>query len=267
MTMAAEKKSKALALPDNIVNLLADADKRKGFPPGTMLSMMSQEAGGNFEKFISDPGAYHYPLNAEGKRVAKHSGVISTAKGPFGITDSTAKKPGYGVSPLVGTTFEDHLNFAADYLGGRAKAAGSLEGGMAGYGEGAKYASQVVDRRDGQTQSAGLRVPVQVAQSANMNVGSTTEGQSLPPGSSKNIPPEQGVASAEPALFTPNEWVAFTRAMHDSGAPAALDQNQSPTAAPVYAGVQVPDFLQGLRGVPGNVPINFTGFGSYGVHG
>ena len=267
MTMAAEKKSKALALPDNIVNLLADADKRKGFPPGTMLSMMSQEAGGNFEKFISDPSAYHYPLNADGKRVAKHSGAISTAKGPFGITDSTAKKPGYGVSPLVGTTFEDHLNFAADYLGGRAKAAGSLEGGMAGYGEGAKYASQVVNRRDGQTQGAGLRVPVQVAQAANMNVGGIAERQSLDPRMAADAPPIQGIASSEPALLSPNEWVSFTRALSGADTVPALDKKQSPTEPTVYAGVQVPDFLQGLRGVPTNVPINFTGFGSYGVHG
>ena len=78
------KRSSALSIPDTLLASLDAADVRHGFPKGTMMSLMQQEIGGN-AKFLEDPAAYHYGLNAEGKRVAGHTGKVSTAFGPFGI--------------------------------------------------------------------------------------------------------------------------------------------------------------------------------------
>ena len=143
---------------NNIQALLAQADKARGFPAGTMASVMQQETGGN-AKYLQDPSTYHYGLNAEGKRVAGHTGKISTAFGPFGILESTGRDPGYGVRPLQNKSIEEQVRFASDYLDARSKSAGSLNAGLAGYGEGAKYSQQVARRRDG-----GIPTPVQLAQ-------------------------------------------------------------------------------------------------------
>ena len=130
--------------PD-ISQLLQAADKQYGFPAGTMASLMQQETGGN-QKYLNDPAAYHYDLNAEGKRIAGHTGKVSTAFGPFGILESTAANPGYGVAPLKDKSLEEQVRFAAEYLGARSKAGGGLASGLAGYGEGSKYATQVLAR-------------------------------------------------------------------------------------------------------------------------
>ena len=131
--------------PDELVQLLIEADKRNGFPVGTMASVMRQEIGGN-TKYIQDPAAYHYPAGSDGRRVAKHTGKVSTAFGPFGILESTAADPGYGVRPLQDKSLAEQVRFASDYLAARAKQAGSLEKGLAGYGEGTKYSQQVMSR-------------------------------------------------------------------------------------------------------------------------
>lgn len=131
--------------PDELVQLLIEADKRNGFPVGTMASVMRQEIGGN-SKYIQDPAAYHYPLGPDGRRVAKHTGKVSTAFGPFGILESTAADPGYGVKPLQDKSLGEQVRFASEYLAARAKQAGSLEKGLAGYGEGQKYSQQVLSR-------------------------------------------------------------------------------------------------------------------------
>ena len=131
----------------NLAELLVAADTRKGFPAGTMASLMKQESGGQ-ERFTTDPAAYHYPLNAEGKRVAGHSGAQSSAFGLFGILESTGSKPGYGVEPLKNKSIEEQVRFASDYLAGRSKE-GGLSAGLAGYGEGPKYAAQVMSRIGG----------------------------------------------------------------------------------------------------------------------
>lgn len=131
--------------PDELVQLLIEADKRNGFPVGTMASVMRQEIGGN-TKYIQDPAAYHYPVGPDGRRVAKHTGKVSTAFGPFGILESTAADPGYGVRPLQDKSLPEQVRFASDYLAARAKQVGSLEKGLAGYGEGQKYSQQVLGR-------------------------------------------------------------------------------------------------------------------------
>ena len=121
-----------------------------------MASLMQQEVGGQLEKYLGDPATYHYAAGADGRRVAPQSGKISTAFGPFGILESTARDPGFGVKPLAGKTFGEQLAFAGDYLAARSKG-GGLASGLAGYGEGAKYAQQVVAR------VGGGGWPVQVA--------------------------------------------------------------------------------------------------------
>lgn len=131
--------------PDELVQLLIEADKRNGFPVGTMASVMRQEIGSN-TKYIQDPAAYHYPAGPDGRRVAKHTGKVSTAFGPFGILESTAADPGYGVRPLQDKSLAEQVRFASEYLAARAKQAGSLEQGLAGYGEGQKYSQQVLGR-------------------------------------------------------------------------------------------------------------------------
>ena len=133
---------------ENISEKLAAADDRNGFPAGTMASILQQETGGN-KKYLQDPTAYHYGLNAEGKRVAGHTGKISTAFGPFGILESTAKDPGYGVAPLKDKSLDEQVRFASDYLAARSKGKGGLVEGLAGYGEGTKYAEQVMGRIKG----------------------------------------------------------------------------------------------------------------------
>jgi hypothetical protein len=142
-----KERPKALALPDSLVQMLAAEDKRKNFPAGTMQSLLMQEVGGKLDQFLSDPSKYHYEPNAQGKRVANHTGKVSTAFGPFGILESTARKPGYGVTPLKDKSLGEQLRFAADYLDARSRVGGSLHAGLAGYGEGKKYADQVIARR------------------------------------------------------------------------------------------------------------------------
>ncbi len=151
------KNKKATALPDNVIAMLAEQDKRNNFPPGTMQALVSQEVGGNFGSYLENPEKYHYGLNSEGKRIAAHTGKVSTAFGPLGLLESTAKNPGYGVKPLQNKSLEEQFRFAADYLAGRTESAGGdLRAGLAGYGEGPAYADQVLGRINGKGTPASL---------------------------------------------------------------------------------------------------------------
>ena len=136
---------------DSIEKQLADAEKRTGLPAGVLRSVLQQETGGK-QEYLDDPAKYHYGLNAEGKRIAGHTGKVSTAFGPFGILESTGASPGYGVEPLKDKSLTEQIRFASDYLSARIKSAGSVEAGLAGYGEGTKYAKQVMGR-------AGMKMP------------------------------------------------------------------------------------------------------------
>jgi len=127
----------AKGIPDNIFNMLAEADKKYNLPAGTMHSIMQQETGGN-AKYLDNPTTYHYGLNADGKRIAGHTGKVSTAFGPFGILESTAADPGFGLKPLKDkTSLAEQMDFAAAYASKR---------GIAAYGEGEPYARQVAAR-------------------------------------------------------------------------------------------------------------------------
>ena len=133
---------------------LAEAERRNGLPPGTLSAVIQQETGGRTAEFLADPAKYHYGLNADGKRIAGHTGKVSTAFGPFGILESTGAKPGYGVAPLKDKSIDEQIRFAAEYLAARTKAAGSLAGGLAGYGEGNGYSRSVMGRL-----GAGMPIP------------------------------------------------------------------------------------------------------------
>lgn len=122
----------------SIDSLLEEAERKNGMPKGMMKSIMKQEIGGD-RSFLDDPSKYHYGPDANGRRK-------STAFGPFGILDSTAKDPGYGVAPLQNKSIEEQIRFSSEYAAARARYAGSWEGGLARYGDGSGYASSVMSR-------------------------------------------------------------------------------------------------------------------------
>ena len=174
-----------MAKPD-YSKLFADTDKKYGFPVGTMASLKMQESG-NDGRFDIDPAAYHYATDAKGKRK-------SSAFGLYGILDSTAADPGYGVAPLKDRSVEEQTRFAAEYLQARGKQAGSFEAGLAGYGEGTKYAQQVMSR-------IGKGTPVQLAQ-VSQNVPEV-----------QNTVPAQSTA-VNPIVNAPNiDWNQLQQAM------------------------------------------------------
>lgn len=198
-----------LSIPDNLFASMAAAEQKHGLPAGTMMALMQQEIGGN-NKYLQDPAAYHYGLNAEGRRVAPHTGKVSTAFGPFGILESTAAQPGYGVTPLKSKDINDQIEFAAAYAAARAKQAGSLEGGLAAYGEGSKYGKQVMARIPGSSPSEPVPAPVpdeaplQLAQAPQQEVPAA-------PASAGYVAPDAG------------NWKEFQKALPARPTPEALN--------------------------------------------
>ena len=164
----ATKAQAPLNLPTEVSSSLIQQEQSLGIPPGVLTSIVQQEVGGRLDEFLKDPAKYHYEPDASGNRK-------STAFGPFGILESTAKDPGYGVKPLQNKSLPEQIRFASEYAAARAKDAGSWEKGLAGYGEGAKYAQAVIGRLSGQ-QATALSNKVtqdnttsrQVLQAANM---------------------------------------------------------------------------------------------------
>lgn len=242
------KNSPALALPDKVFSLLAEADKQRGFPPGTMQSLLMQETGGQ-AKYLNDPTSYHYAANAEGKRIAGHTGKISTAQGPFGILESTGKNPGYGVKPMGDkTNLAEHIRFAADYLDARSKSGGSLSAGLAGYGEGAKYATQVARRRDGQPAVVPAMVEpvVQMAQAPVV------------------VAPE--AAPIEPVVVAQADPTPVTQVPGDPEVvPTETVAQAAPSVAvPTFPTYQNPDFMAALGNILQRSTPNFQSFGTFG---
>lgn len=127
---------------------LAAAEVSAGLPKGLMSAILKQEIGGS-TKYLDDPAKYHYEKNADGKRIAGHTGKVSTAFGPFGILDSTAANPGYGLAPLVDKSLPEQIKFASKYVAARSKSAGGLKAGLAGYGEGEAYSIAVLEKLEG----------------------------------------------------------------------------------------------------------------------
>lgn len=129
---------------------LAAAEKKVGLPAGTMKSIMTQEGD---KSYLDNPSKYHYPIGADGKRRAPN-GKISTAFGPFGILESTAADPGFGVSPLKNKGMDEQIRFSSEYAAAMSKEKGGLEKGLAAYGEGSKYSKEVMSRI-----GAGTKMP------------------------------------------------------------------------------------------------------------
>lgn len=234
------KNSKALSLPDHVVGLLAEADKRNGFPAGTMFSVMQQEIGGQ-DRFLKDPSAYHYEPNAQGQRIAGHTGKISTAFGPFGILESTGRDPGYGVTPLKDKSIEEQVRFSSDYLAARSRHGGGLTAGLAGYGEGAQYANQVQGRLSGGTAQAVAAAPAEP-------VAPVTPQGRVP--TAVQIPEAVQLAQVpapNQAEMAPDEWAAWNEQYRQRQAPVqvadlaygnqAAPQVQNPVAAPDFMGM------------------------------
>ena len=137
-TVANNTGIKIPALSPELDTQLGRQEQSLGLPAGMMRSIIMQETSGNAEYF-KDPTKYHYEIGTDGKRK-------STAFGPFGILESTARDPGYGVKPLAADkNLADQARFASEYLAARIKAAGgNVEKGLAGYGEGVEYANKVL---------------------------------------------------------------------------------------------------------------------------
>lgn len=230
---------------NNLQALLAQADKQRGFPVGTMASVMQQETGGN-NKYLADPSTYHYGLNGQGQRIAGHTGKVSTAFGPFGILESTGRDPGYGVQPLQNKSIEEQVRFASDYLDARSKSAGSLQAGLAGYGEGEKYSRQVTRRRDG-----GVAPVVSVLAQPDTAI------QQAPPELVAAVPSQQVVTQVPVPVPTQVQPVA------PEAAPVQVAQ--APTSDPGWEALQrvMPQVVQpsAMNYGPARVPqVNMAGF-------
>lgn len=260
--MTENSKPNSLGLPDKVVGALSAADAARGLPPGTMASVMKQEVGGLESKYLLDPTKYHYDVREDGKRGPKGKDTISTAFGPFGIVESTAKDPGYGVKPLTGKTFQEQLDFAADYLVARAKQAGSLAAGLAGYGEGAKYSKQVMNRTGGE--------PVVVAQAAPAPPSSRdavlpTIAGGLPPqqeGGLGNVLPPNGGYGGIPSKGSPDQWLTFVASLRRNTRPQDLSYGQPPIT---QVAVNQPNFGVGnSSGVDMNPLSPFRAFDAWG---
>lgn len=225
--------------PQDIPAQLAAAEKRVGLAPGVMASIMKQEIGGN-TKYLDDPAAYHYEMGPDGRRVAPHTGKVSTAFGPFGILESTAKDPGYGVAPLKDKSLGEQIRFATDYAAARVKSAGSLEAGLAGYGEGAKYAAQVTGRM-GKSSPVQASAPVVVAaapaQAPVMTAPSAAEAVVQGGGSA----PVMAEAPGIPAGGEGDAWQAFLKSMPRTQGQQPVNVNDLRYGG-VMAGTAVPQY-------------------------
>lgn len=254
---------------NNVMGLLAAADKRNGFPAGTMASVMQQEIGGN-NKYLDDPTAYHYAANDKGQRIAGHTGKVSTAFGPFGILESTAAKPGYGVAPLKDKSLEEQVRFASDYLAGRSKSAGGLSAGLAGYGEGEKYSREVMGRINMQTYVPRRPVPTEAVAPVQMEATKPVQSPiQMAQASVAPIPQEiapvaqapQQIAQGIPeqiAQGIPEQgvdpWLAFQEGMRQKQQVAPSDLAYAPQM-PV-----TPDFMAAVGGTPTVATPQFQGY-------
>lgn len=235
------------SIPDNILQLLNAADARQGFPAGTMASVMQQEIGGQFDKFLADPTAYHYAAGTDGRRVAPHTGKVSTAFGPFGILESTAADPGFGVKPLGSKDLNEQIRFASDYLAARSRSSGGLEKGLAGYGEGAKYAQQVTARAGGKPADAAVPVDTRSVEPAPEVVATAgPEITSLP------------LQSTSPSLQSSDAWAEFNQALAANKAPVTAEALSTYGAAPKMAQFDFPM-------AQANRKIDFSAFQGWGA--
>jgi len=147
-----ESVKKQAATRSMIEKLAAAEEKRAGLPAGTVSSIVAQETGWQ-QRFLVDPSEAHYKTGSDGKKPK------SSARGLGGILKDTARDPGYGVAPLKDWTVPEQLRFIADYAMAQIKRTGSVEKGLAAYGEGDKYAEQVAKRIPGMGNAVATAPP------------------------------------------------------------------------------------------------------------
>ena len=252
----------AKGISDDLIKMLGEADKRNGLPPGTMFSVMQQETGGN-TKYVDDPTTYHYGLNKDGKRIAGHTGKISTAFGPFGILESTGKDPGYGVQPLKDKSLAEQVRFASDYLAARSKHAGGLQAGLAGYGEGGKYGQQVMARLDKTSVPAATKPVVQTAQAA-LPAPVEVPVEAAPPGVAQTAAASSEAAPSAEAAAVPDAWQAFLDRVREAKTPEQPVQVADLQYGVPQMQINVPDFMAMVGGRMPQRPLDFSAFGSWG---
>jgi len=155
-----------MALSQNdIVAIQEQEAAHPELPPGLLMAIASQETGGeaNPDTAVSPTGAV----------------------GLFQILPSTARQPGYGVSPFQGSLTDPGANaaFAANYLSARVRAAGSVAGGVSGY-SGNSYSLASLEARYPQYFGNALNIPGK-------------GGSQLP----ENYPPDQ---TTPPGAYAPD---------------------------------------------------------------
>lgn len=177
-------------------------EKKNNLPKGIIRAVRMQETGGN-QAYIDDPAKYHYGLNAEGRRIAGHTGKVSTAFGPYGILESTGRDPGWGVEPLKDKSLEEQSRFMAEFLAMTIRRAGSVHGGLAGYGEGKAYADSVMGRMNPSgaarnfTRSGSITTGTQSSTSNQQNISVQVNGlQVNTSANSLTMATSDGVAAA-----------------------------------------------------------------------
>ena len=216
-----------------------------------MYSVMQQEIGGQTDRFMADPATYHYAANNKGQRIAPHTGKISTAFGPFGILESTGRDPGYGVAPLKDKSLEEQIRFSSDYLAARSQK-GGLKAGLAGYGEGEKYAAQVSARMGGRPIDplgrAAPVAPVMVASAEPAPVASfaPTVVADTPMPVEAAVPQPQMLAQAAPVQAQPQgpdqwqQWLAQSNQAQGQPVQVAdLNYGTKPQGPQLH----IPDFM------------------------
>ena len=243
---------------------LAGLDSQHGFAPGTMMSLAQQESS-------NQALGYHYPEGPDGRRRARN-GRVSTASGIFGILNSTASDPGYGVSPLPGPAYQQspaaQAQFAAEYLAARTNAAGGQLAGLAAYGEGAGYANQVAGRAasaTAQAPAAPVVAPPATAPAAPVTAASSgapahaVDLVGLAPAQELTGPREQnvGVSVVGDRPISDEERAAVQRSVREQEAKdaAAKAQTAPPTPDPVI-GMSTPKSADARVG--GQVAININ---------
>ena len=252
--------------PVDLNALLTKAEQDNNLPKGTMSAILAQETGGN-KKYLDDPTTYHYGLNKNGKRGPKDSDVISTAFGPFGIVESTGAKPGYGVDPLKDKSLPEQVRFAAQYLGARTKNAGSFEAGLAGYGEGKKYADSVMGRM-GKGNGARPALPV-VNPVAAVSLAGLEGG--VPEAMPMEVPQQvfaQGIEMPQQQAvnYGPDPWETFKSTLVKGGDPVSTS---SAVAKNNYFAPKDWSVFQQMFSKPQKArdKLNFASFGKWGKKG
>lgn len=227
--------------------LMAAEEKRTGLPTGLLASLVQQETGGQ-QRFVDNPGDFHYKAGPNGEKPK------STARGLGGILEGTARDPGYGVTPLKDWSVPEQLRFIADYSQARIKQAGSVEAGLAGYGQGAPYSKQVMARLGNAPVSNPSPLAMPDAQFAQLPMQAPVEAPVVVPENpvvaAPVMPPPEVMAqavAAQPVAVAPDPWAAMKMAEAQQITPADMNYGGMPAPVQVAQAKGGPDFSSFLK--------------------